>query len=529
MKKIIIVLVLLLCTVFGLSIFKFGIKDSIKINAMAMLCAVENRVPNNDIPTGIPVYHITITHENWEALTADLPASGRKKQKILFEHNGETYKAKLRTRGHLKLHWGGPKKSLRVYFDKDDSPFGTISEMNFLNPKTFQFTNDHIGTWVGKITGAKTLKNEMVFLRINGQNYGLMEMIEQPGRSYAINNNLGNEKITLYKGDYIRDDSGHSKSVRVWKNAEYWNGKKASKAASSKLTSLIQVLNSDTLQLEDRFSLIEKHVIIEEYLKYYAALTVINTEHIDQTHNQVIVFDRNQKKYYPVLWDPTFMWAHSPERYYNFYDPLSYYILQNPIWREKRDIYIHKFIVDWYDSGKFMAYHKTLEDSLYKAVKLDHNKCNPIGADLNTVYRFSNIIYGHSNNKIRAMADDYYTALKVKMDKVNIDQVVISDSSINMTYNTYSPIELKIHCETPISDSSISLTRSVGQLVETDGELITIKLFGQIEHEDGPEGDLYKLFSGFVSQQKTVNIDFKTKINKVEAYNAITGRVLKFQ
>ena len=134
MKKIAIVFFLLVGITLGVGVLKFGVQDGIKINVMASLCALENRSHNNLMPEGLPVYEIEIDEDQWDELLADLPESGRDKKKVVFKHEGKAYKAKMKTRGHLKLHWGGHKKSIRVYF-KGKSPFGTINQMNFIKPK----------------------------------------------------------------------------------------------------------------------------------------------------------------------------------------------------------------------------------------------------------------------------------------------------------------------------------------------------------------------------------------------------------
>ncbi|MBL4625300.1 MAG: CotH kinase family protein [Flavobacteriales bacterium] len=529
MKKLGGIIFFLSATVLCIGIFKFGVHDGIKINIAAALCAIENRTSNNLIPSGLPVYNINIKEDKWSKLVDNLPQSGRKKKSISFIHEGKEYKGKLKIRGHLKLHWGGPKKSIRVYFE-DDSPFGSINQMNFINPKTYQLTNDHIATWVGNRIGTNTLRNEMVFLRINGENYGVMEMVEQPTKRYAINKNKSEEEVILYKGDYLRDENGHATSTNLWKSKDNWVTKstKLDDKPTQKLASLIQLLNIDSMDLEHRFRGIEDHVIIDEYIKYYAALTVINTMHIDQTHNQVIVYDPNQEKYYPILWDPTFMWVKEPNHYYNFYDPLSYYILQNPIWREKRDTYIYSYLLEYFDSGKFMTYHNQVEDNLWEAVKNDYKKCNPVGSNLNWVYRFSNSMYRHSNRKIRKTAEEYYQLLKYHIGNCNIEKLVTQDSIIQITYSTNSPLILDIECEEDVSFFDLEFKNITGQVIDVNGNFLKIKLYGQIEHEEGKEGSKYKIFSGFVQHRREEQIYIGAKIKNINIYNAITKNKINY-
>ena len=48
-------------------------------------------------------------------------------------------------------------------------------------------TNNHVATWIGNKVQTNTLLDKLVFLKINGKNYGLMEMVEQPTKKYEIN------------------------------------------------------------------------------------------------------------------------------------------------------------------------------------------------------------------------------------------------------------------------------------------------------------------------------------------------------
>ena len=523
MKKLGVIIFLLLVLALCLGGFNFGIRDGLKINIAAALCAIENRTSNNITPNGLAVYDIKIEEKKWNKLVSNLPLSGKKKKSATFIYDGKEYKVKIRIRGNLKLHWGGEKKSLRVYF-KNESPFGSIKQMNFINPKTYQLTNDHVAVWIGKMIGTSTLYNEMVFLKVNGKNYGVMEMVEQPTESYSINAGKSDKGVILYKGDYLTDKSGKSKSVLLWKDVDNWRlkGKRPDDKARIKLSSLINMLNNDSIPLKKRFQAIEEHVLVDDYLKYYAALTAVNTMHIDQAHNQIIVFNEDQEKYYPVLWDPTFMWAQDPNHYYNFYDPLSYYMLQNPIWRENRDRYIYSFLTEYYDSGDFITFHKQLEDMLWESVKQDHKKCNPVGSKLDYVYRFSNSIFLHSNIKIRKIADDYYQSLKQDMSNFHIERIETKDSLIQIDYATNSPLILKIECTEEVILSDIKVKNKTTQVLSVTGEFVKIKIYGQIEHEDGNTGSKYKQFSGFIQMSTKEKIYVGRKIKRIEIINAIT-------
>jgi hypothetical protein len=526
MKKLIFVFIFLTSFSTCIGIYKFGFNDGIKINIAAMLCAFENRVSIDRIPDDVPIYEVKIKEKDWEKICNNLPKSKKEKIDVIFHHNGKDYNAKIKFRGHLKLHWGGKKKSIRVYF-KENSPFGSINQMNFINPKTYQMTNNHIATWIGNKVQTNTLLDKLVFLKINGKNYGLMEMVEQPSKKYEINANLGTENVTLFKGDYLEDKNGKDSLVNLWASLKNWKIKNFNDEAVKKFDSLIYLLNRRDISLKDRFLKINKLVLIDEFLKFYATLTLANTQHIDQTHNQIIILSNLRNKFCPVLWDPTLMWSTPNNHFYNFYDPLSYYILKNPLWREQRDKLIYQFIINFYDSGKLINYHKNLENKLWSSVKIDYNKCNPIGENLNNVYRFSNSMYLNSNNKIRHIIKSYYDLIKTNINDSDIEEVKIDENTVKISYSTNVPIILEIKCKDKLECLNVKFLNKYGKVIKKQNEFLTIKLFGDIIHEDGLNGSYYKNFSGFKKISVSEEIYIEAAPLELKILNSITKDTIK--
>ena len=90
MKKISILLFLLVVITICIGISKFGLRDGIKANVIAFLCALENRASNNILPDDLPVYDIKIKEGKWDKLMKNLPQSGRKKKSIIFMYKGNS-------------------------------------------------------------------------------------------------------------------------------------------------------------------------------------------------------------------------------------------------------------------------------------------------------------------------------------------------------------------------------------------------------------------------------------------------------
>lgn len=527
MKKILLLITILFVISFSAAILKFGVSDGIKMNAIAALCAIENRTPTNKIPSGIPIYEINIDQKKWNKLTNDLPKSGQDKKKAELIYDDIKYLVKIKLRGKLKLHWGGPKKSIRVYF-KDDSPMEGIKKLNFVNPKTYQLINNHITKWIGDKVKTHTVNNEMVFLRINNENYGVMEMVEQPGPNYEKSRGLSNQKVPLYKGDYLKDDQNNYHPVLLWENFDYWVNKTEwdKIRADKRLKSLIDVINNDSISIEQRWSELEEHVIIDDFIRYYATLKIVNTMHIDQMHNQVLVLNNKENCFYPILWDPTFMWAKDPNNYYNFYDPLSYYILLNPVWREKRDLYIQQYLKDFYYSGAFVNYFDKVRTDIRPAVRLDYNKCNPVGYDLDMVYRFPNYLFERSCNKVLNTCNEYYQTVEQDLNLTDINELSIKDSIIDISFKSNSPLILKVTLLKNNEETKINFGSLQGVKLDQKKNILTLKIYGSVEHVDGANGSKYKMFSSLVSINTSGSVNLGQNIKNVEVINALTNQMI---
>jgi hypothetical protein len=526
MKRVIIFLSLAVIVLTCISSYNYGFKDGLKFNLTSIATGLVNRSQSDNVPDELPLYKLKISEENLNLLNADLPTSGKTRVPGNLIFDGISYPVEVKYRGNLALHWKGPKKSMRIFFLKK-SPFGNMKKINFVNPKTYHVINNHISMWVGKQMGMNTIHDKMAFLKLNGKNYGVMEIMEQPDGKYEENRNLRKSEVPVYKGDYIPEGDTVMVSEQLWKSELNWAYKSDANHIQSDivLKKIVEVVNSN-IPNSEKCSSIEKYIDIDEYIRYYAGLRLINTVHIDQTHNQIIVFNQEKEKFYPVLWDPTIMWpAHKDNNFYLIYDALCYVVMSNPKWREKRDQIIYEYTTKFHDENWLYEKMDKKISLIENDVYLDHNKCNPITSNLNDVNKFSNFHFLHSYEKLKDDCKIHFDEMKTAISFYEV-QKDLSQNQFIMSFKSNAPIivelEVKESGDLKVIDQNVFY-----EVLEKSENRIKVKVFGNVIHIDGAEANPYAVSRSYVPAEGQMSISSKTSIDKVVMYNAITGEEIK--
>lgn len=528
MKKIVWLIVSMVVLVFLIGLLRYGPADGVKLNLSAAAVALLNRTASDEIPKNITVHNIEIEPARWDSLVSQLPESRELKVKAKYIRNGIKYPVRIKIRGNLALHWASPKKSIRLYFS-GKSPFGNIKQVNFVNPKTYHIINNNISMWLGNQVGMNTVYDKLVFLVINGEKYGLMEMMEQPNGRYERARNLSDSKVPVYKGDYIPEGDTVILSENVWESHLNWvyKGDVENSESLEVLEKLVNVINSDTV-LENNYGKLEEYIDIDEFIRYYAGLRILNTVHIDQTHNQVIVYNSRKGKFYPVLWDPTMMWpAQRDNNFYMIYDALAYLVLSNPKWREQRDQIIYEICKEFHSSGRLYDKMDKEVAVIREAVYLDHNKSNPITNNLDDVFRFSNGHFEWSYWKLKKACKVHFEELlnDIQFNRV---KVVEEENSLHIKYTTNVPLEVRLEFDGEKEDSvKVDFSDPMIQIVKQDKSEIILKLFGMIEHIDGVNANRYSVSRCYLKKEHSLALNLNQSVHKVTIYNAITGQEIK--
>ena len=128
--------------------------------------------------------------------------------KAEVEFQGKTYKAKIRLKGDLPDHWESVHRmSLRIDLKGDATIFG-LNEFNIQKPRTRLFPYDPVFQDLARSMGNLSVKHNLVKVKVNGQDWGFMDLESHVGKEFL-------ERPALYNiGD--RDYSG-------WYGSDYYN------------------------------------------------------------------------------------------------------------------------------------------------------------------------------------------------------------------------------------------------------------------------------------------------------------------
>ncbi|HRH39258.1 MAG TPA: CotH kinase family protein, partial [Flavobacteriales bacterium] len=302
------------------------------------------------------------------------------------------HKARFRYRGVFSpSHFLGGKKSFRLTM-KSDGPLSPYRKVNVINPKAFNLINDHMAAWVAGSMGVPVPMNEMVFARINDEDQGVMELFEQVDGDFHRNRHLAQHQVPVYKGDYPAITEKRLPMGRtLWANAANWEyvSKADSTMAHAKLEALILALTLDTLSIESHRDSIASLLDVDAFLRYQAALLVINSKHIDQYHNQWLVIDPRSGKFHPVLWDALMMFPPEGDALYHVHDAITWWVLRIPEWRLRRDRYAYQAMLTLEKEGRFDAQLNDVIERIKPSVLADRNKFGNVTLLPEDVHRYS--------------------------------------------------------------------------------------------------------------------------------------------
>jgi len=340
----------------------------------------------------IPVIDLRIDPVALDSLNADLPWSGGANQKARLIGNGVEHKVRFRYRGmYTPSHFLGGKKSFRLSM-KRSNPWAPYRRVNVINPKAHNLVNNHMAAWVAGSMGVPVPMDEMVFARINGKDIGVMELYEQVDGDFERNRHLWPKQVPVYKGDFPPITGRTlSKGRTLWADAAHWeySSKADSTIAHDKLVRLVAALQKDTLPIAAHRDSIAALLDVDAWLRYEAALLVINTTHVDQYHNQWLVLNPRTGRFYPVLWDALMLFAPPGEPLYYVNDAMSWWTLRIPEWRLQRDRYVREAMQRLHRDGEFNRQLDAVVERIGPSVLADRNKFGNVTLEPEDVHRAS--------------------------------------------------------------------------------------------------------------------------------------------
>lgn len=439
-------LVALGCVLVSFVVFAalLGPGRAVRIAAASFLSTTVDGLAEFPDPHRLRVVEVHIDPACLDTLNSDLPWSGDDNMPAVLLENSVEYPVKFRYRGiYSASHYLGGKKSFRLSLKKE-GPFKPYRKLNFINPKSFNMVNNHMGMWIAGRMGVATPWNEMVFVRINGEDHGVMELYEQPGGDFERNRRLTKEEVPVYRGEYPPITGRELTEKRtLWRKASNWEyvSDADSTVAHALLEALVGVIYDSTLTIPQRRDTLAKLIDVDAYARYLAAMLVVNTKHMDQYHNQWLVMSERTGLFYPIFWDGLLMFPPEGEPLYFINDALAHWFLRIPEWRLIRDRYAYQGLKDLHSSGAFMQeYDRTIE-RIKPSILADRNKYGHVSLVPADVHRFSvaHVISSFANMRSNVNAYWDRTLARLADRSVKIER----GSTLHILTANEAPLELR--------------------------------------------------------------------------------------
>jgi hypothetical protein len=420
-----------------------GPMRAVHIAASAFLSTTVDGLAGSTPKHRIPVLDLSVDQEKLDSLSADLPWSGGRNMPAVLHHNGADHKVRFRYRGvYATSHFLGGKRSFRLSL-KRSGPFAPYRKVNVINPKAFNMVNDHMAAFVGGTMGVAVPWNELVFVRINGRDQGVMEVFEQVDGEFERNRHLVDHEVPVYKGDYPPiTGRALTKGRSLWTNTAHWEyvSDADSSVAHARLKALVEALRPDDRPLGARRDSIARLVDVDAYLRYQAAILLLNTQHIDQYHNQWLVLDPRTQRFYPVLWDALLLFAQPGEPLYYVHDALAYWMLRVPEWRLQRDRYAWQALQHLHGEGEFEAELDRVLDRIRPSVLADRNKYGNVTLFAEDVHRFSLV---HVISSIAGLRDGTRRWWNITKARLQANEVEVTRAdSLHLVSSSAAPLRL---------------------------------------------------------------------------------------
>jgi hypothetical protein len=402
---------------------------------------------DNPKKSKLQIFEIYLRGEKVNSVTSHLPQSGKVFQSGLFRvklwgKKDLVYKAKVRLRGDSMNHWAFPQKSWRVKLKKG-STFEGIRTFNLYLPRSKSQIPDFMGYWMAEQMGGLVVpKAYPVHFRFNRRFDGVRVFLEQVNEDFLSQHNLPGKTILV--GDVDATEIYSSvKRERLFESSKGWevitsdDNNPSSPIHRQQLDNLIALIAKAGEDPQKFSREVGRFIDVDETLRYMAFLEIVNSKHVDETHNQKFFLDSSKSVLRPIVWDPVAYYWDDPGKLDLASNKLFAALLLVPEFRDKKNQFI------WQALQGPLALERVIQE--YRSA-IERIRSEVLGMPIK-IHTESNDLHPYTNAEWREATDALMEAItkryttirnllhkvplsaKIRRDKgiVNVDVEIIGD------------------------------------------------------------------------------------------------------
>ncbi len=253
----------------------------------------------------LPEIRIYVKENEYKSLFDNLPNSKNQwiKSYVMNSTKKKLVKSKIKIRGDNPNNWLHSKKSFRIQLGKKNlSNFNRT--LDYVIPRDTSLVNTYMGYFIADMMNIISPDVRYVNLYINDKSQGLFLEVERTSENFLRKRNI--MPVNVYNGSPSRTNTPLSINNDLFVNANLWKKQSVFNRLDENdksdmyhfLNLLINSINSDTY-----FSKLTQISRIDEWAKYSAYETLMQSWHSYENNNMKVIFDNWKGEIIPISYD----------------------------------------------------------------------------------------------------------------------------------------------------------------------------------------------------------------------------------
>ena len=253
---------------------------------------------------GLELEEWIIPERSFASLDDNFPYQIKDWQTLYYKYpDGDFKKAKMRFRGDNPNGWARDKKSIRVKLRKSK----LINQQRVFNynlPQDQNILDTYLSYFIGERIDLLTPEFNLIEAKINGVNKGIYFKNSQIDEIFLRRNNI--MPVNIYKGEQYHTSKDVEKSNDLFNNPSLWTKlsifNQRSEDDFKDLEYLLNIIRMAE-NSEEKFNELMSLADIDEWAKFSAYQTLLQTWHNMHDHNMRIVSDPWKATFIPFVHD----------------------------------------------------------------------------------------------------------------------------------------------------------------------------------------------------------------------------------